>query len=380
MKVLVTGDRMFLRRHQPLFDEIGAQYERFSYLAGDPPPQNDVLNQAGKVLNKLIYWASPDSSSRLHKNAQTFVRKSRRIERQIRELADRPDFVLHVFGLYAPFWDQFDIPYGMYLDYTMALAHQNWRPWAPFKTADDCAAWLDCERAAYQRATHLFTMSRLVQTSLINDYGISPEKISVVGSFASRHLVYEGDKTFGSKQLLFNGSEFTRKGGDLVLEAFKLVKQAVPEAKLVVIGKTLRTPIPGVENPGSIASLEAMRHLFLGTDLVLAPGRCDPFPSFVIEAMNYGVPCVVSGQDGMPEIVDHRINGLVVDALTPALMAEHIIHLLNDPPALAAMSQQARQKVKTELNYRCVAAKMLASMATLPGCHGSLNSQSQVAT
>jgi glycogen synthase len=379
MQVLVTGDSMFLRRHQPLFDEIGAQHQQFSYLAGDPPPQNKVLHQAGKVLDKLIYWASPDTSSRLHKNAPAFVRKSRRLERQIRQLADRPDYVLHVFGLYAPFWDKFDIPYGMYLDYTMALADQNWRPWAPFKTVEDCSAWLACERVAYEQATHLFTMSRLVQASLIHDYGIAPEKISVVGSFASRHSVYEGDKQFGSQQILFNGSEFTRKGGELVLEAFKLVKQALPESKLVVIGKKLSTPMAGVENPGPIGSLEEMRQLLLGTDLVVAPGRCDPFPSFVIEAMNYGVPCLVSGQDGMPEIVDHGINGLVVDPLTPERIAETIIHLLKDQPALAALSRQARQKVKTELNYRCVAAKILDIMATLPGHQDAVQPSARVA-
>jgi glycogen synthase len=122
-----------------------------------------------------------------------------------------------------------------------------------------------------------------------------------------------------------------------------------------------------------------MRQLFLDTDLVVAPGRCDPFPTFAIEAMNYGVPCVVSGQDGMPEIVDHGINGLVAAALTPECIAENIIHLLNDAPVLAAMSQQARQKVQTELNYRSVAAKILTTLATLPVSQDLPNPQARVA-
>lgn len=132
-----------------------------------------------------------------------------------------------------------------------------------------------------------------------------------------------------------------------------------------MIGKKLGKTIAGVENPGRIASLEDMRQLFLETDLLLAPGRCDPFPSFVIEAMNYGVPCIVSGNDGMPEIVDHGLNGLVVDPLTPELLAEKIIHLMGDIPALTAMSEQARQKVETDLNRHSVAQKIMQTIAEL---------------
>ncbi len=361
--MLVTGDALFLRRYQPLFEAIASQCQQLTYLTGDQRSENRFLNQITKVANKLIYTVSPSYANRLQKNSQTFIRKSRWLEGKIRQLTDQPDFVLHTFSMYSPFWDQFDIPYGMYLDYTMMLVHKNWAPWAPFETPDKFSDWLNCERLTYERATHLFTMSRLVKSSLVNDYNISPEKITVVGSFANRHTVYDGEKKFGSKQLLFNGAEFERKGGDLVLEAFKHVKKALPEASLVVIGKKLKTTVAGVDNPGRIASLEEMRQLFLKTDLVLAPARCDPFPSFVIEAMNYGVPCVVSRNDGMPEIVDHGINGLVVDSPTPEMLAEKIIDLMSDLPTLASMSQQARQKVTTELNRHSVAAKIIQAIA-----------------
>ncbi len=360
--ILVTGDSLFLRRYRPLFEAIAEQGHQLSYLSGNQRFDSSLLNQAAKIVNKLIYTVSPLYANRLQKNSRAFISNSRSMERRIKQLQEQPDFVLHVFCMYAPFWDHFDIPYGMYLDYTMTLVHKNWSPWAPFETTEKFSEWLSCERLAYERSTHLFTMSHLVKASLVDDYGISPEKITVVGSFANRHTIYEGEKKFGSKQILFNGAEFERKGGDLVLEAFKQVKQTLPEAKLVVIGKKLKTTIAGVENPGRIASLEDMRQLFLETDLLLAPGRCDPFPSFVIEAMNYGVPCIVSGNDGMPEIVDHGLNGLVVDPLSPELLAEKIIYLLCDQTTLLSMSQQARQKVKTQLNRQSVAKKIMNAL------------------
>ncbi|MDZ8054932.1 MAG: glycosyltransferase family 4 protein [Aulosira sp. ZfuVER01] len=357
-KIVVTGDGLFLRRYRPLFETLSLQCEQLEYLSGDEPFRLPVLNKAAKLLNKLIYLISPVLAGKRQKNKQAFIKKSKRLERSIEQLDYKPDFVLHIFGMYCPFWEKFDIPYGMYLDYTMSLVKHNWLPWAPFSNYQEFTAWLECERLAYQRAYHLFTMSHVVKSSLITDYGIEPEKITVVGSFANRHTVYEGEKPFGSKQILFNGAEFERKGGDIVLAAFKQVKTVLPESKLVIIGKQLGIQQEGVENPGQISSLEEMRHLFLQTDLVVAPGKCDPFPSFLIEAMNYGVPCIVSPNDGMPEIVDPGISGIVVDPLTPELLAEKIIHLLNDISTLTAMSQAGRQKVKTQLNCEKVAASI----------------------
>ena len=98
-----------------------------------------------------------------------------------------------------------------------------------------------------------------------------------------------------------------------------------------------------------------MHQLFLETDLVIAPASCDPFPTFLMEAMNYGVPCVVSNRDGMPEIVNHAVNGMVIDSLNAEHLAKTIVELLNAPQTLALMSKSARQKMKMELNWNAIA-------------------------
>jgi glycogen synthase len=356
-RIIVSGDRQFIARHRALFELMTSQYSQLDYVYGDELFETPFFNKLVKVFKKFVYIAFPAKFGSLQSPAQGFGARSKRTEGRIRNLRNQPDFVLHLFGMYSPFWDKYDIPYGMYLDYTAALAHRKLHP------AEGLADWKDCERVAYERAYHLFTMSRLVKSSLVNDYGIAPEKITVVGSFASHHTVYEGEKKFGSQQILFNGADFERKGGDLVLEAFKYVKKALPGAKLVIIGKKLTVSQEGIDNPGKIKSSAEMRQLFLETDLVIAPGRCDPFPTFVIEAMNYGVPCIVSGNDGMPEIVDCDVNGLVVDPLTPELIAEKAIDLLGNISTLTSMSQQARQKVQLQLNRNSVAEKIMQVLA-----------------
>jgi len=357
-RVLVTGKPEFLRRHRPLFEAMARQFDHLDYLPIiELPPrhpwQEKLSRKTQRIWQKLRRQTLPSYVDPL-KNSRVFIERSRHTERQIRQQPVAPDQVFHVFGLSSPFWNRVSTPYAMYLDYTMALARQNWAEWAPFANSSSYQRWRSCEQRTYQAASHLFCMSQVVKNSLISDYAVPPEQITVVGSSGNFERLYEGEKTFGSQMILFNGSDFWRKGGDRVLAAFQQVRTVLPNATLVVIGAELPEKPEGVINPGPVESA-ALQHLFLTADLVVAPGRCDPFPTFLMEAMNYGVPCIVSAQDGMPEIVDHGINGIVLSQPTPENLAEAILSLLGDPSQLQSLSEQARHKIKTRLNWNTIA-------------------------
>ncbi|MBD2183569.1 glycosyltransferase family 4 protein [Planktothrix sp. FACHB-1355] len=364
-KVLVSGDALFLERYQLLFKAMSPHVDRLEYLAQGNLTQT---RRSQKIKNLLPKFLLKPAEKFFRKNQQTFIKKSQETEQKIREFEFRPDLVFHLFALYCPFWDKFDIPYAMYLDYTMALAAKNWSAWAPFSNAKELDFWLDCERLAYARAYHILTMSNVVKTSLIEDYSIEPQKITVVGASANFPEPYKGEKSFGSKRILFNGSDFERKGGDLLLAAFKKVKQALPDAKLTIVGKKMSIDRDGIENPGHVSSRSDMRDLFLNTDLVVSPAYCDPFPVFLLEAMNYGVPCIVSAQDGMPEIVDNEVNGVVIPQPTPEVLAERIMALLSDNYMLVSMSEKARDKMKNCMNWNHIANKILQ---VLKNCEAS---------
>ena len=292
--ILATGERPYLSRHNFLFQAMSQHCEKLQILER----QNEWYEaKIPRLLLKYLYAMRVFSKSKgdtlFQKNRQEFIVKSRRFEQEIRQLEHPPDLVFHIFNTFSPFWTQFDVPYTVYLDYTMALSEKNKLPWAYFLNRTERDDWFTCEQQLFQQAKHLFTQSQIVKRSLIEDYAIAPEKITVAGASGDFHGPYQGEKTFGSQQILFNGSDFDRKGGDLVLTAFQRIREALPNAKLVVIGRTLLKQHEGVENPGNV-SREALKELFLSSDLVVAPAYCDPFPRFVMEAMNYGVPCVVS--------------------------------------------------------------------------------------
>ncbi len=361
-KVVITGDPSFMygQRLQFLWKAMSPYVEQLETIAC----QETLQIKVKALISKLNYAISHKTfkTTNFYKSSQAFVLKSQQIEEKIKRLKYTPDLVFHLYGTYSPFDRKSDIPYAMYLDYTMVLSERNWSQWAPFPDYKERNDWVNLERTAYERAHHLFSMSEQVKTSLVEDYGIAPEKISVVGVSGNYKEPYDGPKSFGSKQILFNGSEFARKGGDLVLEAFRKVRQVLPDAKLVIVGKDLKIEEEGVNNIGSVSSSEMFK-LFMNTDIVLAPARCDPFPLFVIEAMNYGIPGIVSANDGMPEIVDNEVNGVVISQYKSEILADQIIRLLSDTSLLESMSKKARDKVKTQFNWHCVAEKIFQALS-----------------
>jgi glycogen(starch) synthase len=268
----------------------------------------------------------------------------------------------------------------MLLDYTAALARKRYDEWAPFASDQSWRAWQRCERHAYGNAAQLFPFGSQTRASLVNDYGVSLDKITVIGSGGHFSKPYRGNRTFGSKQMLFycaDGPEFWRKGGDRVLSAFRQIRQHIPDAKLAIVGKAARIKEPGVENHGHISSRQKMSDLFLNSDLVLAPSRCDPFPGFLIEAMNFGTPCIVSDTDGMPEIVDHQVNGMVLSDASGAQIADVVVSLFRDTERLRAMSNRGRRKVRERLNWEYVSNMIadrireisVAKNDVNPSCH-----------
>ena len=356
-RVLITGERYLISRHNLMFQAMSDETTQFDYLPIDNLSNSQALKNFVKSIYRKLPFLPEIRASSLRKNPQTFIHNSQICQNKIAQLSYKPDLIFHVYGMFAPFWDNWCIPHVHYLDYTMALAKKNWIPWAPFTNEKSYRAWLDCEHKTYHQARHLFTISSCAKQSLIEDYDINPDKITVVHAAGKFTELNRSEKKFGSKQIIFNASDFKRKGGDILVASFKKVKQTIPEAKLIIVGEKLSLKSPGIENPGFV-SFEEIKTIFQNTDLVVSPAYCEPFGWFLVEAMNYGIPCIVSQQDGMPEIVEHDVNGIVIKQPNPNTLAQEIINLLIDIPRLESMSVAARNTVATKFTWEHIGSKI----------------------
>jgi glycosyltransferase involved in cell wall biosynthesis len=357
MRLVASGDAVFLRRFEPLFRALEPDTGPIARAAGGnlaewlPLRVYNALTRGTTFHDRLL---DPDP------NPAAFAIRSRMAARKLARVSPPPDLVFHVFCTFAPVWGRLQLPYVLYLDYTMAQASREHPPWAAFRSARAQERWHACESDAYSRARHVFTMSDVTRAAVIADYGVSAEKVSVVGSGGGNFdRTYQGEKAFGSERILFDGSDLYRKGGDVLFAAVALARRLRPRLAVTVVGNAAPVRGDGVVSLAPVLERDRLRDLFLSAEHVVAPTRCDPFPGFVIEAMNYGLPCIVTRASGLSHVIEREAAGLVVVTHDPEALAHAIERLLGSREAMLRSSANGRRVVAEHLNWQAVASAML---------------------
>src|SRR3569833_1358056 len=367
---VITGDELFVGRRVKLIETLRNRFPNVEVVTTGRYYQTELKGKIEAGLYMLRY-RRPDTAGlwkgMLMKSPAAHRNNSWHAAQAIRALPYKPDMILHFHGMYIPY-DPFTGPvsrFSILTDYTAALSARNWQPWSPHRSPEKRQEWLTTQAEGLKRADHIFAYSEVARRSMIDDYGIADSNVTTVGSAGDTIAPYQGEKRFGSKQLLFNGSDWNRKGGDLALDAFRLVRERIPEAKLVVIGTPPRERQAGVEFYGNIKDREELHRIFLETDIILAAAFCAPMPAFCIEGMNYGITPVVSDRDGMPEMVDYGRCGSIAQ-LTAGSIADEVIKLLSDPETLRAKSSAARARIAEVYNWPTIVDKMARVWDALP--------------
>lgn len=156
------------------------------------------------------------------------------------------------------------------------------------------------------------------------------------------------------KLLLFGALKATdpRKGISYLAEACHILKTEYPElaarTAIMVIGNRadqIRTLFPFPVYAFDYVSDETqMVRLYNTADAYVTPSLEDNLPNTLAEAMACGLPCVGFRVGGIPEMIDHRLNGYVADYRSAADLARGMAYVLDDNARYRALSLEARQK------------------------------------
>jgi glycogen synthase len=152
--------------------------------------------------------------------------------------------------------------------------------------------------------------------------------------------------------LIFVGALERYKNVEGLASAWALVAPAVPEARLVVVGRgsqqevvdRLLEDFPGrVEHDAWLEPVQLSRRLDEATALVL-PSWPEGLGRVIIEAFARGRGVVATDAGGIPDLVRHEREGLLVPPADVDALAAALTRVLIDPKLAKQLSGAARER------------------------------------
>jgi len=340
---------------------FGALAQRFE-LIGVVRPE---LSQAERYLNfaRRFHPRKSRWKARAGFNRSLAMRRTEAVQRGLSRYDSSFDLIMQLQTLCAPGFDRAGIPYAIYTDNTMALTQRIYPAWAPL-SADAAAWWMQFEAEVCQSATAVFTYSEFARRSVVDDYGCSPESVVTVGAGANQLLDSLGNKDYSVPRALFVGIEFTCKGGHVLLEAWPIVRERVPEAELIIAGpaQAPKKRLPaGVTWMGWVDRTR-LASLYQSASVFVLPSLFEAWGHVLFEAMGHGLPCIGTTCCAMPEIIDDGVTGRLVPRYESEPLAAALIELLADPVKTAAMGRAAHTSVLQGNRWSDVVERVVAHL------------------
>jgi len=222
------------------------------------------------------------------------------------------------------------LPHFIYTDHThLSNLHSSYFDRRRLRSSK----WIALERTIYEHATRVFTRSSDVGADLSRFYDVTPDKVVCVFAGGNVPVFDQPISTnWGSanRNILFVGREWERKGGPVLIDAFRQVLKAIPDATLTIAGVRRDLDVPNCTWLGHV-TLDQLSQHYSSASVFCLPTRLEPFGIAVVEAMMHKLPVVASAVGAIPEIVNDGITGDLVPPGDAPALARALTELLQNP-------------------------------------------------
>jgi len=173
----------------------------------------------------------------------------------------------------------------------------------------------------------------------------------------------------GKLNILFVGRLEKQKGVSYLIQAYRRVRQEVPNSRLIIVGpgtrlrgkyekEVARNGLKDVIFVGGKPQSELPRY-YKAADVFCAPATgLESFGIVLLEAMAMGKPIVATNIEGYNSVLTHGAEGLLVPPKNEEVLARALISLLTNERLRREMAARARLKAM-EYSWERVSQRVL---------------------
>lgn len=145
---------------------------------------------------------------------------------------------------------------------------------------------------------------------------------------------------------------------------------AAPETPYAEEFHELISSRPWCEYQGTLSG-SALKEAYARAAMVVLPSLEDNCPMAILEAMAMGVPIAGARIGGIPDLVEHGVNGVLFDPTCPSEIASAIGSCLRSGEMLDKMGMAARERAERDHRPRVVAEQHMSIYRALNGLSSS---------
>lgn len=231
------------------------------------------------------------------------------------------------------------------------------------------ASWLErvkwqLNRNSFHAARHLVAWSQWAKNSLVEAYGVPADKITVVPpgvDVQAWRRPAPPTHRAGPVRVLFVGADFERKGGSLLLDAFRGLRPLGVELHLVT--KTALAAEPGLHVYNDLQpNSPRLRALYHQSDIFVLPTQADCLPMVLSEAGAAGLAIISTAVAAIPELVRDNDTGLTIPAGSRHALEQALHCLVSQPEQRYRLGERAHAHVARFYDAKKNAGRLLDLM------------------
>lgn len=223
----------------------------------------------------------------------------------------------------------------------------------------------------YEAVDRFITISGAGRDRLV-DAGVAPARISVIPDMVEAPSFSAASS---APLVVCVAALSPEKDHETLLRAWQRVEQAMPEARLQLVGEgPLRAKLAGLVSLLRLQHVEFLGEMpaaagFAKARLAVLTSREEGLGSAICLAQAMGLAAVVTNAGGLPEAIEDSMSGIVTPAGDVAAVGEAIIRLLRDDRLRDRMGRAAAQRAAELFDPARIAAAHVDVYAQLTtGC------------